>query len=215
MTTNNNLVMKWISIKSDYSFYTHLKLVIIQSDLVAKEILSKSVNSEYNGITRFLPIISRKAVYLNKNIINLDNTEDYEIGIKTQENQYDFENPAQKGKVVDLAHEHIHLSSIFEKQFINWWEEDIKNRIHEKYNGLKNASPICQFTRQVRNSFGHSGINVTANNCMDPIWNKLNLKATNGIDIYAVLSIADLINLWIEFEHDEVINTSYNNGYGK
>ena len=204
MTTKDNLVQESIFINSNYSFYKHLKFVIYQSDLVAKEILSKNVSSEYNGITRLLPLISGKAVYLNKSLINLDNTEDFEIRIETLENQYDFENTAENEKVVDLKYEHIHFSSIFEKQFISWWEEDIKNRVNRKYNGLKNANSICQFARQVRNSFGHSGINVTVNNCTEPVWNGLNLKANNGIDIYSVLSIADLINLWLEFEHNEL-----------
>jgi hypothetical protein len=181
-----------------------LKLVINQSDLVAKDMLSKNANAKYNGIVRLMPIISRKAVYLNKNLINLNNSEDFEIRIESQKKQYDFENPAENEKVVDLEFEHIHLSSIFEKQYINWWEEDVKNTINQKYNGIKNANSICQFARQVRNSFGHSKISVTAENCTDPIWNGLNLKNKNGKDIYEVLSIADLINLWIDFENEEL-----------
>jgi hypothetical protein len=63
---------------------------------------------------------------------------------------------------------------------------------------------MCQFATQIRNSFGHSQVNVTANNCADPIWNGLNLKNKNGKNIYSFISIAGFINFWIEFEKNEL-----------
>lgn len=203
---DNQLEQKSIYVTKNHSYYKHLKFVIYQSDIVAKDILSKNTKSEYNGVTRFLPFISGKSVFLNISTINLDNSNDFEIRTQKTKNKYDFNNPRENEKVVDLKYEHVHLSSIFEKQFINWWETNIKNKISYKYNGLNNANSICQFARQVRNSFGHSKINVTTNNCAEPIWNGLNLKNNNGEDIFKVLSIADLINLWIEFEKEELQN---------
>lgn len=190
-------------VKSTLSFYKNLKFVIKQADIVNKEIFSRE-NRSYNGIFSLEAFVSKKTVFCNANLIDFNNQDDYEIQLQEQVGNIDIQNPESDQTVVSIVYEHEQFTSVLEKQFIKWWEEDVKDRIVVKYGELKNANSMCQFARQIRNSFGHSQVNVTAHNCPDPIWNGLNLKKNNGKNIYTLLTVADLINFWIEFEESEL-----------
>jgi hypothetical protein len=68
---------------------------------------------------------------------------------------------------------------------------------------LKMQTPYANL-RDKSKFFGHSQVNVTVSNCPYPIWNGLNLKNCNGQNIHSLLTIADFINFWIEFENLEL-----------
>lgn len=68
----------------------------------------------------------------------------------------------------------------------------MKERVLSKYQILNNVNSFCQYARQIRNSVGYSKINVTVTNCDEPIWNGLNLKLNNGMDIYSIMTILQL-----------------------
>lgn len=192
-----------VFINESFSYYNGLKHVIKQADLINKEIFSKN-DKPYNGIFSLLSHISKKTVFCNINLIDFSNTDDYEIQRQIQDGIYSESRAESNHKIIDLIYEHEQFTSVLEKQFIKWWEEDIKERVTQKYNGIRNANSVCQFARQIRNAFGHSQINITVSNCDDPIWNGLNLKDNNGKNIYEIMSIADFINFWIEFEQLEL-----------
>ncbi len=190
-------------IKPGFSYYQNLKFVIKQGDLVNKEI-SYREKTQYNGVFSLISSISEKTVFCNADLIDFGNQGEYEIERQKQNGNYDVEKPESNQIVMPIIFEHEQFTSVLEKQFIKWWEKDVKDKIISKYGQLKDANPICQFARQIRNSFGHSGINVTTNNCADPIWNGLNLKNRNGQNIHSLVSIADFVNFWIEFEQIEL-----------
>ena len=191
-------------IQSTFSFYKNLKFVIKQADIVNKEIFSRE-NKNYNSIFSLEAFVSQKTVFCNANLIDFNNNDDYfEIQLQQQVGNIDIQNPESNQTVVSIVYEHEQFTSVLEKQFIKWWEEDVRDKIITKYGELKNANSMCQFARQLRNSFGHSKINVTANNCLDPVWNGLNLRNNNGKNIYTLLTVGDIINFWIEFEKSEL-----------
>ena len=200
---NDKFPIEQTFIKANFSFYKNLKFIIKQGDIVNKEIFSRK-EREYNGIYALEALISEKSVFCNSNLIDFENNNEYEIQRQEQEGPIDIINPESNQTVVSIIYEFEQFTSVLEKQFIKWWEEDVKNRIITKYGDLKKASSICQFARQIRNSFGHAQINITVNNCPDPIWNSLNLKNYNGQNIYSLLTVADFINFWIEFEQEEL-----------
>ncbi len=88
--------------------------------------------------------------------------------------------------------------------YMEWWEKEVKDIIISQYGGLKKANSICQFARQIRNAFAHSKINITVEACSDPIWKGLNLLEHNGKNLTDLLTTADFINFWIEFEEAEL-----------
>ena len=190
-------------IESNFSYYENLKFIIKQADIVNKEIFSIE-QKEYNGVFALESYISGKTVFCNANLIDFKSQSNYEIQRQNQDGNYDVEKPEINQTVISIVYEHEQFTSVLENQFIKWWEEDILHRIISKYGQLKNANSICQFARQIRNSFGHSKVNVTANNCVDPIWNGLNLKNKNGQNIYSLMTVADFVNFWIEFEKTEI-----------
>ncbi len=195
-----------IFISKDYSFYKNLKFIIKQAELVQKELFKKNNSRNFNGISALESGISNKTVFINSKLIDFETDKPYELQRQLKVGQLDLEETNSNQTIIDLHYEYEHFVSVLEKQYIKWWEEEVRENITAKYNGLKNASELCQFARQIRNAFGHAEINITVNNCPDPIWNQLNLKEYNGSDIHTILTVADIINLWIEFEKLELKN---------
>ncbi|MEM0578305.1 hypothetical protein [Flavobacterium polysaccharolyticum] len=192
-----------IFVREDNTFYKELKTIIKQAELVSIEIFSKN-NQEFNGIQLLQCTISEFNVAVNSNIIDFSNNDkSYEIQRqKIVENEDD--EIKVKHKIINLTYEHEQLATVIEKQFLNWWEKKVKKIIHSKYGGLDNANNLCQFARQLRNSFGHSKINITINIQNQPIWKNINLIDYNSRNIFEVVSFADIINFWIEFERIEL-----------
>ncbi|MFV7233890.1 hypothetical protein [Flavobacterium sp. ZB4R12] len=194
-------------ITSEHSFYKQLKVIIKQADLVTREIFNVNSNpNPFNGILLLENKISNRIVCFNSNLINFSNSDTFEIERQIKIDDFDVSAVANNQRIIDLVYEHEQLSSVIETQFINWWEENIKNFVVTKYSKMEKANSICQFARQIRNGFGHSGISINVNNCPDPIWNSLNLKNYQGEKIFSLITIADLINFWIEFEEVELNN---------
>lgn len=192
-----------IFVSENNTFYKELKTVIKQAELVSLEIFSKD-NQEFNGIQLFQCNISEFNVCINSNIIDFSSKDkSYEIQrqkiVENEDYKIDF-----KHKTISLTYEHNQLATVIEKQFINWWESKVKDIIHKKYNGLNNANSLCQFARQLRNSFGHSKINITINIQNQPIWKDINLIEFNGQNIFEIVSFADIVNFWVEFEKIEL-----------
>jgi hypothetical protein len=192
-----------IFVGENNTFYKELKTVIKQAELVSLDIFAKN-NQEFNGIQLFQSNISEFNVGINSNIIDFSSNDQlYEIQRqKIVENEDD--EIKVKHKIISLTYEHNQLATVIEKQFLNWWENKVKDIIHTKYNGLNNANSLCQFARQLRNSFGHSKINITINIQNQPIWKDINLIEYNGRNIFEVVSFADIVNFWVEFERVEL-----------
>lgn len=195
-----------VFITKDYSFYKNLKFIVKQAELVQKELFRKNNSQNFNGISALESGISNRTVFINSNLIDFESERPYELQRQLKVGQINLKEIKPNQTIIDLHYEYEHFVSVLEKQYIKWWEDGVREKISEKYKGLKNANELCQFARQIRNAFGHADINITTNNCPDPIWNQLNLKEYNGNDIHTILTVADIINFWIEFEKLELKN---------
>lgn len=192
-----------IFVRNENTFYKELKTVIKQAELVSTEIFSKN-KKEFNGTQLLQCNISEYNVGVNSNIIDFSsNNKSYEIQRQKIVCREDDEIKA-KHRIINITYEHEQLSTVIEKQFLNWWENKIKDIIYSKYGRLNNANEMCQFARQLRNSFGHSKINITVDIPNQPTWKGTNLIHYNGHNIFEVISFADIINFWIEFERAEL-----------
>ncbi len=192
-----------IFVKEDNTFYKELKTIIKQAELVSIEIYSKN-SQEFNGIQLFQCNVSEFNVAVNSNIIDFSsNNKSYEIQRQKIVENDDYKIKV-KHKIINLTYEHEQLATVIEKQFINWWEKKVKNIINIKYGSLDKANNLCQFARQLRNSFAHSKIKIKNNIPNQPIWQNINLIEYNNRNIFEVVSFADIINFWVEFERIEL-----------
>lgn len=188
-----------------HSFYKQLKSIIRQDFLVSKEIFDEN-QKPFNPVKVLVAFISEKTICFNPDLININNSNDYEIERQIQIGSGNIENVnSENFSVVSAIPEYEQICSLVEKQFIDWWETDVSQRIKTKYGKLDNANSRCQFARQLRNAFGHSKINIHQNlQCADPIWQYLNLKKFSGQKVFELMSLGDLVNFWIEFEETEL-----------
>ncbi|MBD0723902.1 hypothetical protein B6A10_01775 [Flavobacterium sp. L1I52] len=192
-------------ITESHTFYKQLKSVIRQDYLISKEIFEEN-QKLFNPIKILAAFISEKTICFNPDLININNSEPYEIERQTQIGIGKVENiNSENFSVVSAIPEYEQLCSLAEKQFIDWWENEVCQRIITKYGGINKANSKCQFARQLRNAFGHSKINIQENlRCVDPIWQYLNLKKFPGQKIFELMSLGDLVNFWIDFEETEL-----------
>lgn len=192
-------------VTENHSFYKQLKYIIRQDYLVSKEIFEENQNS-FNPIKILTAFISEKTVCFNADLININNTYPYEIERQIQIGSANLEKVAGEFTVVSAIPEYEQLCSLAEKQFINWWEGEVCQKIILKYGKLNLANSRCQFARQLRNAFGHSKINIDEKlKCeIDPVWQYLNLKEFQGQNVFDLMSLGDLVNFWIEFEQTEL-----------
>lgn len=189
----------------NHSFYKYLKNIIRQDYLISKEIFEEN-NQKFNPVKILGTYISEKTVCVNGGIIDINNNYSYEIERQIQIGKGSLEKIDREYKVVNAIPEFEQLCSLTEKQFIDWWEESVREKINSKYGKLDKANSMCQFARQLRNAFGHSSIDVYENaKCInDPVWQYLNLKNFPGKKVFDLMTIGDLVNFWIEFEETEL-----------
>lgn len=192
-------------VTENHSFYKHLKCIIRQDYLVSKEIFEES-KKEFSPIKILPAFISEKTVCFNAELININNSNSYEIERQLQIGSANLHKISGDFIAVSAIPEYDQLCSFAEKQFINWWEEKVCQKIILKYGKLNLANSQCQFARQLRNAFGHSKINIDAKlRCeISPVWQYLNLKEFQGQKIFDLMSLGDLVNFWIEFEKTEL-----------
>lgn len=191
-------------VTENHSFYRHLKSIIRQDYLISKEIFEEN-KKDFNPIKILPAFISEKTICINPILIDINSSNPYEIERQIQIGKASEEKINDNFTIVSAIPEYEQLCSLAEKQFINWWEESVCQKIIIKYGRLNYANSKCQFARQLRNAFGHSKINVDENlKCEEPIWQYLNLKNFSGQKIFDLMTLGDLINFWLDFEETEL-----------
>lgn len=205
MIPNNIYTPEKYVVTNSHTFYKQLKSIIWQDYLISKEIFEKN-QKPFNSIKLLSAYISKNTVCFNPNLININNTDNYEIERQVQIGVGKVNhNIIEDLIIVSAIPEYEQLCMLAEKQFIDWWENEVSHIIELKYKGMNNANSICQFARQLRNAFGHSKVNIKENlKSVDPVWCYLNLKQFNGQKVFDLISLADLVNFWIEFEDKEL-----------
>jgi len=196
--TNDVYEIESVDISKEFSYYEHLKYIIKNGALI----FNKELGEDFNGIYCFWSCLSDKNVFVNENLIEFKTEDIYEIQRQKRVGIMGRNNRPENSRVIDITYETDMINNVIASRFIEWWEGGVKDIIMSKYDGINKANSICQFARQIRNTFGHSKIYITKRNCPDPIWKGLNLLEHNGGSITDLLTTADFINFWIEFEEE-------------
>ena len=199
---NENPITEVI-IEKKHSFFNGLRNIIHQGDILTDRIWKEKGKEWKQGNQIFEGDISNRNYFVNEGLIKDDNYpvlyQERTAELKTLKGGEGYE-----ATEAELSYHRELFDNCIEKEIINWWEGGMGNLVIARYGKIDLAPEICQFARQCRNACGHLGVNITTTKGPDPIWKGVNLKSHQGKKLREILTEADFIDFWIDFERTEL-----------
>lgn len=189
------------TVEKKHSFFSGMKNVAIQCDVLTERLWKEQVKEWKQGNLIFEGKVCGKN-YITSSKAFPASGDQYPILSQQKTIELDTIQSGEEAIVTHAAltyHREL-FDNYLEKEIINWWENDVKDKIYNKYGGLNKAPEICQFARQCRNASGHRGVNIDpALKVPDPIWKGINLKNYPWKRLREIFTEADFFDFWIEF----------------